>query len=245
MLLAWTLLGLVVGAALNLLIVRLPKRKFPFELPVTCRYCRKPLSFLELLPLVSYVWGRGRCRRCGQRLEFRYLLVEVTTGGLFAALFARFGLSWPLIIYSFYASVFVIVFMIDWQHRRILNVVTYPSIAVALALMFITPGLGAGQALLGGLFYGGLFFALYVIGTMLYRQSEALGLGDVKLALFIGLITGLQGALAAALIGTLLGAVFGLALMVFKRASARAGMPYGPALSMGALAAILWSPWIR
>ena len=98
--------------------------------------------------------------------------------------------------------------------------------------------------MLGGLFYGGLFMGMYVLAMAIYRQVGALGFGDVKLALLIGLITGLQGAIIAALIGTLIGALLAVWLMVFGRTSSKAAMPYGPALSLGAVVTIIWSPWV-
>lgn len=244
MLIAWSIVGLAVGVILNLLIARLPRREFPFRLPVRCRYCRAPLTAVQLSALSTYLLNRGRCRVCGHQVRLRYLLVELVAGILFAALYLRFGLSWYLLIYSLYISVFIVVFMTDLEHRLILNVVTYPSILLAVLLTFIAPDLGSGHSLLGGLFYGGLFMAFYVGALVLYRQAGALGFGDVKLALLIGLVTGLRGAIVAALLGTILGALVSLWLILFRRTSSKATMPYGPALAVGAVATILWSPWV-
>ncbi len=244
MLIVSLMVGLGVGVVLNLLIARLPRRKFPFAWPIRCRYCGDPLPVFEVPAFLAYLIGKGRCRACGRRLELRYVLVELATAVLFGALYYRFGPSLPLFIYGLYACIFVIIFMIDLEHRLILNVVTYPAILLGVLLTFITPGLGGGQGLLGGLFYGGLFMGMYVLAMAIYRQVGALGFGDVKLALLIGLITGLQGAIIAALIGTLIGALLAVWLMVFGRTSSKAAMPYGPALSLGAVVTMIWSPWV-
>ena len=171
--------------------------------------------------------------------------MEISTGALFAALFLRLGLSWLLAVCSLYAAILVLVFVVDLEHRLILNVVTFPSIVLAVVLGFLVPGLSALSGFLGGLFYGGLFLALYILSVIIYKREDALGQGDVKLALFIGLITGMPGAFIAALIGTLLGAVVGLWTMVVRRASSKSTMPYGTSLVIGALLVLVWSPWIK
>ena len=243
MLIIWSILGLAIGVILNLLIDRLPRREFPFSWPVPCRHCYAPLPAVQIPASLSFLLNRRRCESCGYELELPSLLVELATCALFAALYLRFGLTLPLFVYSLYSCVFIVIFMIDLEHRLILNVVTYPSIVLAVILTFVTPGLGGGKGLLGGLFYGGLFLAFYVAAVVIYK-GEALGLGDVKLALLIGLVTGLRGAAIAALIGTAVGSLIGIWLMLFRRTPSKATMPYGPALSLGAVAAILWSPWI-
>lgn len=235
---------MAVGAVLNILVARLPRRRFSFGWPVRCRYCRAPLALSEVPALASYLFHGGKCTACGHRIGPRYLLVEIATGALFAGLYLRFGMSWPLLVYSLYASIFVIITMIDLEHRLILNVVTYPSILLGAALSFVTPGLEGGQGLLGGLFYGGLFLLFYLGAVLFYRNAVALGLGDVKLALFIGLVTGLRGAFIATLLGTLIGAAIGIWLMLFRGKSSQATMPYGPSLTLGAAVTILWSPWV-
>ena len=236
--------GLVVGAFLDVVTNRIPRGKPAFALPVRCRYCRTPLGLVDLLPVVGLLLSRGSCRSCGHRLPLRPLLLAVTTAAALTALFLRFGPTWTDLSYSVYSAVLVAVFVMDLEHFLIPNVVTYPSIVLALILMFVAPGPGIRGALLGGLFYGGLFLALYLLSVVIYKSDVALGLGDVKLALLIGLVTGMPGAITAALLGTVLGAIFGIGLMAARRGGAKSMMPYGTALSLGAFFTMLWSPWI-
>jgi leader peptidase (prepilin peptidase)/N-methyltransferase len=189
--------------------------------------------------------GRRACQKCGARIDFRDLLVELGTGLLFAALYWRYELSVPLLVYSGYVCIFVVAFMTDIKHRLIPNTVTFPGIVLALPLGFIMPGLGGLSSLLGGVFYGGLFLLFYLVAMAVYRSRVvAFGLGDVKLALVIGLITGLKGAMLSALIGTTIGGFLALVMLLTRRASLQSVMPYGPGLIIGAVLTIIWSPWI-
>ncbi|MCL5961276.1 MAG: prepilin peptidase [Chloroflexi bacterium] len=241
MLFLWLVAGLIVGAGIDLMAFRLPRREPLLSMPTRCGNCGAALGSLELVPLLGYLITRGKCRVCGAQPILKSVLIELVTMAVFGALFLRFGLSWVLVIYSLYAAILVLVFVIDLEHRLILNVVTYPSIIVALALSFVTPGLNGFSGLLGGLFYGGLFLALYVASVLIYKRDDALGQGDVKLALFIGLITGMPGALTAALLGTALGALAGIWALMVKRVSSKSAIPYGTALCAGALVVLIWT----
>lgn len=239
----WGVVGLAVGVILNALILWLPVGNGALRRLICCERCYAPLPVIHISALSRFLVNNGRCSHCGHKSSVERVVVELVTAALFAALCLRFGFSWPLIVYSLYVGVFLLIFVIDLKHRLIPNVVTYPSIALALALSFVMPSLTDGQALLGGVFYGGLFMGLYGVAFVLYKRTVALGLGDVKLAFLIGLITGLRGAMVALLLGTLLGAAVGLWLML-RGQSAKATMPYAPPLVVGAVATILWSPWI-
>lgn len=237
--LAWGGLGLLVGGLLNILISRLPYKDGLLATPLHCHTCEHPLGPGEVFPLLGFALQRGRCRFCQQPISWRFPLVEVATAVLFAFSYLRFDFGRDLLVVSFYLAVLVVVFFVDQQHRLILNVVTYPVAVLSLVLAAVPPGPGVNSALFGALFYGGFFVLLYLVSVLVYRRVDALGMGDVKLAVVIGLMTGLPLALVALLAGVLLGAVAAVAVLVTGR-SAKSAMPYGTALSVGAMLAILY-----
>ena len=239
----WGVLGLVVGGILNVLISRLPYWGGLLAAPLHCHYCQEPLRLTDAVPLWGYAGQRGRCRQCGHTLSPRFPLVELVTAALFGLAYHRFGLTLETVVFSFYLAVLVIIFTIDLEHRLILNVVTYPVALVSLGLAALLPGVGLGAALSGALAYGGFFVLLYVLSVLMYRRADALGLGDVKLAIVIGLMTGLPLSLVALLAGVLLGALSALVVLLGGR-SARSAMPYGTSLSVGAMLAILYGDQI-
>ena len=152
-------------------------------------------------------------------------------------LFTRFGASPELILYSLYSSVLIVVFFIDWQHRLILNRVTYPGIVMSLILTPVLSSMTPQMALLG-LAIGGLVFGLmYAGGYLIYRQ-EVLGMGDVKLAMLLGAMLGFPNIIFALLIGSLVGAVAAVLMLLTRRQASHDFMPYGTSMVVGAFATL-------
>jgi leader peptidase (prepilin peptidase)/N-methyltransferase len=243
MVVLWGLVGTLVGGLLNVLITRLPLRGGLWAAPLRCHHCREPLAVWDTLPVLGYLAQRGRCRLCGAPLSPRFLIVELATTLLFGLAFLRFGATSALFIYSFYLTLLVLIFAIDWQHRLILNVVTFPAAALALALSTVAPGTSLLSSLLGAAAYGGSFVLLYLLAVVLYRRGDALGQGDVKLAIVIGLMLGLPRALVALMLGVLLGALAAIAALLAGRGGKEA-MPYGTSLSAAAMVAVLYGDLI-
>ncbi|MGH7777789.1 MAG: prepilin peptidase [Candidatus Dormibacterales bacterium] len=162
---------------------------------------------------------------------------------LFGVLGATVGLQPLLLIRSLWAAVLVHVIFFDFEHRLVLNRVIVPAMAAAIVLSLVTPGLGWKLSLVSGL-GAGLFFLLMAVIGSLAMGGEALGMGDVKLAAFIGFILGLSpdGATPRALIlGVFLGGVVAVGLLVFRARKMREAFAYGPFLSAGALLVLLQS----
>ena len=243
MALVWAAVGLVVGGFLDLAIRALTAARAN-PLDALCPACDLPRFDRRLLPVVGALWA-GACPNCGRRHWLGSVAIAVASAGTFAALVWRFPPVLALLVFSLFSCILISVCVVDLRHRLILNVVTYPSMLFALAMagFLLGPSFadGLGRALLGGFFGGGLFFGLYLLAILIYRRDDALGLGDVKLALLIGLMVGWPGAMAAILLGSLFGAIIGVALMVRTRSS-RATMPYGTALALGSIVSVLWHP---
>ena len=133
----FTLLGIAVGSFLNVCIDRLPLRQSLVSPPSRCDVCEHRLSPVDLVPVFSYILLRGRCRYCRARIPFRILLVEICSGALFFLAFWRFGLSVEFAITAVYCCLFLVIMFIDWEHKLILNRVTYPAAIVALIILGI------------------------------------------------------------------------------------------------------------
>lgn len=232
----WALGGLAVGSLLNLLIHRLPRLE-RLGSPVDCPHCHARRAFYLQSALLSTLLGsRGKCRGCGAKPDGKAVAAELAAGVIFWLLFLKFGVSPQLLLYSLYSCVLIVVFFIDWQHRLILNSVTYPGILLALLL---TPTVTTATPLmvLLGVATGGIIFgSLYGFGYLLYRQ-EVLGLGDVKLSLLLGAMLGFPTIVLALLLGSFVGALAAIAMLLSRRRSGRDFMPYGTAMCVGAFAA--------
>ena len=240
--LIWATLGLAVGAGVDLLVRAIAMAREDTR-DARCPVCESAVIDRRLLPLFGPLQVR-RCAKCGGQPGRLPFAMQVAMAAAFGLLAFRWPLGLSLGAYSLYAAILAVFFVFDLRHRLIPDVVSYPAMLLAIVISGLVlqgfPG-GLGSSLLGGLFGGGLFFALFLLAAVLYRKDDALGMGDVKLAFLIGLMAAWPRAGAAILLGTMLGAIIGLGIMM-RAKSGRATMPYGTALALGTLASFVW-PW--
>ncbi len=238
MVLLYALLGLVVSSFLNVCIDRLPARASIVSPPSHCPACGRRLAPLDLIPLLSYLFLRGRCRYCGAPIPRRVLLVEATTGLLFVLLWYRYGLSLQLLLATLYTCFFIVIFFIDLEHHLVLNRVIYPAIVVALLAIPITPNHDVVELLVGGALGFGLLFLIAFI------YPAGMGMGDVKLATFIGLVVGFPAVFAALLFSFVAGGLVGGSLLLTGLKGRKDPIPFAPFLVAGGMVAMLYGQQI-
>jgi leader peptidase (prepilin peptidase)/N-methyltransferase len=238
MALLYVVVGLVVSSFLNVCIDRLPERASIVSPPSHCPACGRRLTPLDLIPLVSYLFLRGRCRYCGAPIPRRVLLVESATGLLFVLLWYRYGLSLWLLLATLYTCFFIVIFFIDLEHQLVLNRVIYPAIAVALLAIPLTPNHTVVELLGGGAIGFGLLFLIAFI------YPAGMGMGDVKLATFIGLVAGCPAVLAALLISFVVGGLVGGGLLLTGLRGRKDPIPFAPFLVTGGMVAMLYGQQI-
>ncbi len=202
--------------------------------PPHCTHCQAQHRPIAWLATSGYVLGRGRCAACGERLAPRGVLTELATALAFALILARYDLTGHMLLLSAYVAILILVTVIDLEHRLVLNRVIGPAILLALLASPFTPDLGWKKALVGGLFG---FFFFYVIAML---KPGAMGAGDVKLAAFIGLITGFPVVVVALLVTLFAGGGISLLLIITRIRSTRDYIPYGPFLVIGCIYALFW-----
>ena len=238
----FALLGIAIASFLNVCSDRLPRNESLLFPASHCDYCHRRLAIKDNIPIFSYLWLRGRCRYCQALIPRRILWVEIGTGALFGLTYWRYELSSELAIALLYICLFIVILVIDWEHKLVLNKLVFPAMAVALLLSAffsiftvqsdIVPEIG--DAALGGGIGLGLFLLVAII------SKGGMGWGDVKLAALIGLVTGFRLVFVALLMGIILGgvvAVFLLALRIKKRKEA---IPFAPFLSLATIVTLLW-----
>jgi len=164
--------------------------------------------------------------------------VAVVAAVLVALLRLRIGDDLATAVPALATLVLITATLTDLRARLIPNALTYPATVLALLASPLPGGVGPLPALFGALAAGGVSLLIFLGGALLYRRGDVFGLGDVKLALVIGAVAGIARALTALLVGVLVGGVLGL-LVLLRARSARATMPYGPALAIGAYLTLL------
>jgi leader peptidase (prepilin peptidase) / N-methyltransferase len=229
------LLGLLWGSFANVCIYRWPAGASVVSPGSHCFACQAPVRWYDNVPILSWLWLRGRCRACGAEFSARYLIVEATTAALFAVswwaaviapqLFEPFG---PRLlhfaIYAAFCFAMVVITFIDIDHKLILNKVTIPSMILAYAASFAWPAHHWYDGLLGAAIGYGLPWA---IGEVYYRITgrEGLGLGDGMLLAVVGALLGWHGVLVSLFGGSMIGSVIGITAVVLARMRGEAAEP--------------------
>ena len=244
-------IGASVGSFLNVVADRIPEGQSLVHPRSHCPSCQRPLPNIELVPVLSYLWLRGRCRGCGANIPARLLAVEVVTGLLFAVIYLRFvgGLDTIAISIVMAAAValLVVVAVIDLERGLILNRVVFPSAIVLLILSPLWSELGLDRSFLGSasmlaslansLVAGVGAFLFFLVIVLAYPKG--MGGGDVKLAGLIGLMVGYPGVVVALYAAVIIGGLVALSLLVFRLKGRKDPIPFGPYLSLGGIGVLL------
>jgi leader peptidase (prepilin peptidase)/N-methyltransferase len=254
----YVLLGLLVGAFLNLCADQLPRWR-RIHRPPFCPYCQEPRPSWSWISILAYLKLKPTCPYCGAPIPWRNPLVELGTAVLFGFLWYQYGQTGEiafLIPYTVYSAVFVLVLVIDLEHKLILNVVIYPAWVLALLGSLFHPQPHYYRlALLGGAVGFGILYLIYLLGELFVKvmskirgkqiHAVAFGFGDVRLGGFIGLVLGFPGVLTAIFIAILLGGLGGIlywfvSAAILRRYSLFTAIPYGPFLVLGAMSVLFF-----
>ncbi|MBM2849185.1 MAG: putative rane protein [Anaerolineales bacterium] len=252
------LVGLGMGIALNGLADNLPPdvlgmRRAPGR--PRCRYCgaaHRPEYWLALAGLLA---RGGRCEHCGGPRPLRHVVVEAAAGFSLAYLWSwAEGQAFKFLAAAVIVALFILITVIDLEHRLILWVVIYPAAVIVALIGVLSPDRGWQKTLVGGAVGFGLVCGMFLLGEVFSRvihlargqplDEVAFGWGDVNLAAVIGLAVGWSGVLFAVLIAIFSAAAFGLVYLVVQRLRGRytlfTAIPYGPFLVLGALTIYLY-----
>jgi leader peptidase (prepilin peptidase)/N-methyltransferase len=231
------LLGIIVGAVVNQLGSDLPRRKTLVE--PHCPYCGRERPWWQWIGVVAYAVGRPACESCGAPMRLRRPLIEIGLGLAYGYLWMALGPSAKLPLYGLYIAILALILVTDLEHRLILNKVTYPAIVLGFVGSFLVSGVTWWSALIGGAIGLVFFYAAALVGRAAFGAG-ALGGGDVKLAAFVGIITGYPLVIEAIVLTILIGAAISLVLLVTGARGLRDHIPYGPFLVAGAMITLLW-----
>jgi leader peptidase (prepilin peptidase) / N-methyltransferase len=224
--------GLALGSFLNVVAARVPLRRSIVRPPSACMSCSHEVRPYDNVPLFSYALLRGRCRHCRVHIPLVYPIVELATALLIVGCAFVFGLTVEAAIAAFFCAVLVAVSAIDLEHRIIPNRIVLP--ATAIVLVANTARDLSPEWALAALAGSGFLFAAALV------YPAGMGMGDVKLALFMGAALGSTVSVAL-MVGMLAAMIPGIYLLVRHGSKARKmGIPFGPFLAIGSVVALFW-----
>ncbi len=219
------LLGLSVGSFCNVLIYRLPKGEDFVRKPSHCMTCGHALKWFELIPLLSWIIQKGKCRACGVKLSAQYPVVEALNGLMWLVAALIFRGDWLTVaLYCVLFSMLLVLSVIDWRTFTIPNGINL--VIFLLGLVRLVTDLANWSLYVIGMLAVALVFLLMHLGT----GGNGLGMGDVKLVAAAGLLLGWPKMILAVLVGSLAGSVIHIIRM---RRGAGRRLAFGPYLAAG------------
>ncbi len=235
--------GLLIGSFLNVCILRLPEGRSIVVGKSSCPGCGAGLTVIDLVPVFSYLFLRGKCRHCGQRISPLYPTVELLTGVMFLLLYIKFGLTYVLLVYAALIALLIAIAFIDWRKMIIPDGLVISMLVVGviqLAVTIFTGVFGVWLDYVIGFFAGGVPLLLIAIFCLYVLKKEAFGGGDIKLMAAAGLVIGWKLVITSYLIGIVTGAVFSVILLSTGRKKRGDEIPFGPFLSLGIVVSVFF-----
>ncbi len=232
------LLGIVFGSFLNGLIYRLHE-KLPLGGRSFCVFCKKQLLKRDLIPLLSFLYLKAKCRFCREKISWQYFFVELITGILFVLVFLKHE-TFDLFLFCdlFFILILIFIFVYDLRFKLILDQIIFPVLIIATLFNFILGFLGLD--LLIGILIGGGFFAM----QYLISRGRAIGLGDVKLGVLLGAMFGWPMIILIILLAYLIGGIVAIILLINKNKTWGDILPMGSFLAVAAIIVLLYGELI-
>ena len=235
------------GTLANLIIVRVPKNLLIFKKLCRCNYCGKELRVRDVLPIIGYAAQMGRCSCCKTKISIRFPAVEIITAGVFTLLYARYKFSAQFLAFAFIVVILIAVAFIDIDHRIIPNGLVLSGLVGGIPVIIyhiFDPlpiyGDDAWWEPLLGLLPGTLFlFVIFLLGLLIYKSDEVMGMGDIKLFAPIGLFLGWRMCILALITAIVLAGISSLILMLTGTKKRKDTIPFGPFIVLGTLISML------
>jgi leader peptidase (prepilin peptidase)/N-methyltransferase len=250
-------LGLLWGSFANVCIYRWPADKSVVRPASHCSACGTPIRWYDNIPILAYLWLRGRCRACGKQFSARYLVVEALTGALF-------GVAWwftlgdggilagslevrglRFVIDATFLLCMVVIAFIDLDTKLILDKITYPAIPLFYAASLALPEHRWWDGLIGAAVGYAVPWSIDRL-YMLVRGQEGIGIGDFKLLALVGALMGWKGVVASLFGGSIVGTVITVPMLLAARKEQvlKMEVPFGPFLAIGAVFYLFAEPWL-
>ncbi|MBT4403010.1 prepilin peptidase [Candidatus Falkowbacteria bacterium] len=229
--------GAIIGSFLNVVIYRTYHNKFFLKARSFCPKCKKMIALYDNIPILSFIFLRGKCRHCKTGISLQYPIVEFITGLLFVIIFfvnhqlpvTNYQLSISLFRDLFITSVLIIIFVQDLKWYIVLDKIILPATLVAF-LINLFLGLSFRSLLLAMFIAGGFFLLQFVIS-----KGKWIGGGDIRLGLFMGASLGFPEILIALFLAYILGSFIGIFLIIIGKKKMSSKLPFGTFLAPATL----------
>lgn len=232
--------GLMIGSFLNATEYRIAKN-IPLGLNIftggersACVHCMHILRPYDLVPVISFIILRGKCRDCKEPISFQYPIVELLTAGLFVLIYSHFGPQIESVYYAIISSFLLLLFLLDLKYYIVPDSVSLPAILIA-GIISLLVGMEMFDIALGAIIGAGVYIIQYAIS-----KGKWVGAGDIRLGALLGALLGWQLTLVALLIAYVGGSIIAIGLLMSKKAQFGSQLPMGVFLLPATLITLLW-----
>jgi len=231
--------GIIIGSFLNVCIYRIPREESIVFPSSHCTHCSTPLKWYDLIPILSYLFLRGKCRYCRGDISPQYLVIELLNGIIYVILFYYFGLSLDFMYFSIIISILLVISIIDYYHQiipdKLLGLLIFIAVLYKVSVCFIYGiSIPLSDSIIGFISAGLLFTIIAFV------SNGGMGGGDIKLIAILGFILGLKKIALNILLSFIIGAVVSLFLLVTGRKSRKDAIPFGPFINISFFISALW-----
>ena len=241
--------GSIWGSFCNVCIYRLPNNESVIKGRSFCPSCKNQIKWYDNIPFLSFIFLRGKCRNCGNKISFQYFLVELLSGISFLAIFFLYGISITTLLLIILSIFFIIIFFIDLKHYIIPNELTFPLMVIGFIKSF-DPNLNQTifpnyiNSLLGGIF-GYSIIWLIIFFYKKVRNKEGMGLGDAKLMAVVGFWFGWISIPFTIFISSVVALVLVIPSLLKKTKDMSAQIPFGPYIIIGCILYVSFANQIK
>ena len=242
-------LGCIWGSFSNVCIYRLPNDQSVVKGRSFCTSCKEQIKWYDNIPFLSFIFLKGKCRKCGNKISSQYFLVEFVSAISFVIVYHLYGITITTLLLIILSVFFIIIFFIDLKHFIIPNELTFPLMAIGFLKSF-DPNLNQTifpnyiNSILGGLFgYFLIWFVIFIYEKI--RKQEGMGLGDAKLMSAIGFWFGWVSIPFTIFIASVVALIFVIPSLINKTRKISSQIPFGPYIIIGCIIYVLFSNEIK
>jgi len=231
------------GSFANVCIYRLPQDKGVVSGRSYCPKCKTQISWYDNIPILSYLFIQGKCRKCKKQISIQYLIVELLSVLSFVAAYFFYGITITTLLFIILALTFIIIFFIDLKHYIIPNSLTFPLMFIGFVKSF-DPNLNELfpnyiNSLIGGIFGYGIIWAIIFIYKVL-RNKEGMGLGDAKLLSAIGFWFGWIAIPFVIFSSSIVALILVIPSLLNKSRKLSSQIPFGPFIIIGCILYVIF-----
>lgn len=229
--------GLLIGSFLNVCIYRIPRNESISYPPSHCTSCGSRIKWYDLVPVISYIFLKGRCRNCKEKISIRYPVIELTGGIIFLMLYIKYGLSFELVKFAVMASILIVIALIDFDTEDVYLKTTLTGIISGLIFAISGNYLNVTGNFLNYIYGGAVSGGLIAIIILL---THGMGWGDVEICTMCGLFLGFKMSLVMLFFAFVIGGVTGVFLILMHIKKRRDYIPFGPFIALSAVFTALY-----